>query len=67
MIVKILKSKKKMEFNEVINYILTNLERFRVKVESIKKRINSLIERELIGRDKNDANILTYIYNSNNF
>ena len=56
-----------MEFNEVINYILTNLERFRVKVESIKKRINSLIERELIGRDKNDANILTYIYNSNNF
>ena len=67
MIVKILKAKKKMEFNEVINYILTNLERFRVKVESIKKRINSLIERELIGRDKNDANILTYIYNSNNF
>ena len=67
MIVKILKSKKKMEYKEVINYILTNLERFRVKVESIKKRINSLIERELIGRDKNDANILTYIYNSNNF
>ena len=67
MIVKILKSKKKMEYNEVINYILSNLERFKVKVESIKKRINSLIERELIGRDKNDANILIYINNTNNF
>ena len=67
MIVKILKSKKKMEYNEVINYILSNLERFKVKVESIKKRINSLIERELIGRDKNDANILVYINNTNNF
>ena len=64
-IIRILKSKTKIGHNDLINAVLSQLDRFKIKIASIKARIDSLISRELISRDKDDPNIYVYSTNEN--
>ena len=63
-IIRIMKSKQKLEHNELIKMVLESLDRFKVKIGTIKKRIDSLINKEMISRDKDDPNIYVYLANN---
>ena len=63
-IIRIMKSKQKLEHNELIKMVLESLDRFKVKIRTIKKRIDSLINKEMISRDKDDPNIYVYLANN---
>ena len=61
-IVKIVKQEKKgITHGNLILKVLDALSNFSIKEEFIEKRINSLLEREIIFRNKQDPN--SYIYN----
>ena len=60
-IVKIVKHEKKIPHQKLILKVLEALSNFSIKEEFIEKRINSLIEREIIFKDKKDEN--SYVYN----
>ena len=61
-IVKIVKHEKKsITHKNLILKVLGSLSNFNIKEEFIEKRINSLIEREIIFKDKKDPN--SYVYN----
>ena len=60
-IVKIVKHEKKITHQNLILKVLGALSNFSIKEEFIVKRINSLIEREIIFKDKKDEN--SYVYN----
>lgn len=62
-IVRIMKSVQRIHHNELINKILNQLENFKVKIHMIKKKIDNLIEREIIQRDTEDSNY--YLYSTN--
>ena len=59
-IVKLLKSRKKMKHQELINEVLMMLELFKPTSRQIKVKIENLIQREFIERDPEDFN--TYFY-----
>lgn len=59
-IANIMKHKKQMEHNELIEAVLNRLDKFKVKVSVIKNRIESLITKELIKRDVDNPNIYLY-------
>ena len=60
-IVKLVKQEKSISHKNLILKVLGALSNFSIKEEFIEKRINSLIEREIIFKSKQDPNI--YIYN----
>ena len=60
-IVKIVKQEKLITHKNLILKVLGALSNFSIKEEFIEKRINSLIEREIIFKDKKDPN--SYVYN----
>ena len=60
-IVKIVKHEKIITHKNLILKVLGALSNFNIKEEFIEKRINSLIEREIIFKDKKDPN--SYVYN----
>ena len=64
-IIRIMKSRKRLEHNELVKMVLESLDRFKVKISTIKKRIDSLIAKEMMSRDKDDANIYLYAANNN--
>ena len=64
-IIRIMKSRQRLEHNELVKMVLESLDRFKVKISTIKKRIDSLIAKELMSRDKDDANIYLYAANNN--
>ena len=60
-IVKLVKQEKSISHKNLILKVLGALSNFSIKEEFIEKRINSLLEREIIFKSKEDPNI--YIYN----
>ena len=59
-IVRIMKSRKKVTYNNLRLEVVTLMQNFKPDEALIKKRIDSLIEREYIMKDKIDENILLY-------
>lgn len=59
-IVRIMKTRKSLAHQLLISEIYNQL-RFPVKPVELKKRIESLIEREYMSRDKDDSNVYTYL------
>ena len=59
-IVRIMKSRKKVTYNNLRLEIVTLMQNFKPDEALIKKRIDSLIEREYIMKDKIDENTLLY-------
>lgn len=62
-IIRIMKSTQRIHHNELVKKVLDQLDNFRVQIQIIKKKIDNLIDRELIKRDKEDANY--YLYSTN--
>ena len=61
-IVRIMKAKKKMTLQLLIDAVVTDVnKRFPPDVKEIKKRMESLIEREFLRRDDDDRNMLHYV------
>jgi cullin 1 len=59
-LVRIMKSRKKMKFTDLRLEVVTLMQTFKPDDALIKKRIESLIEREYMERDKTDTAILIY-------
>lgn len=59
-LVRIMKSRKKMKFTDLRLEVVTLMQTFKPDDALIKKRIESLIEREYMERDKTDTSILIY-------
>jgi cullin-4 len=61
-IVRIMKARKKMTLQLLIDAVVTDVnKRFPPDVKEIKKRVESLIEREFLMRDEEDRNLLHYL------
>ena len=60
MIVRILKTRKKLPHPELINEVVAKLQ-FPVNNQDLKKRIESLIDREYVERDKDDRDVYHYV------
>ena len=61
-IVRIMKTRKTLVHNELIAEVTRQLQtRFMPQAAAIKKRIESLIERDYLDRDKDDARLYTYM------
>ena len=61
-IVRIMKSRKEMEHNALIGEVTTQLQaRFKCEPNAIKKRLESLIEREFLERDKSNFRKYKYL------
>ena len=54
-IVRIMKSRKMIEHNELVSIVITQIHMFKADSKSIKKRIESLIERDFLERDSNKS------------
>ena len=59
-IVRIMKSRKKVDYNGLRLEVINLMQNFKPDEVLIKKRIENLIEREYITKDKQDENILIY-------
>lgn len=61
-IVRLMKRHKKLDHNTLVEHIGSEVRMFKITSESLKKKINNLIERELITRDKENMDIYEYNY-----
>ena len=59
-VVRIMKTRKKLNHNELISEIFNQI-KFPAETSSIKKRIESLIDREYIERDEQDYSMYNYL------
>lgn len=59
-LVRIMKSRKQMKLNDLRLDVVTLMQTFKPDDALIRKRMESLIEREYMERDKNDANLIIY-------
>jgi len=59
-IVRIMKTRKQLSHNQLITQLYSQL-KFPAKANDLKKRIESLIEREYLERDTNDASTYNYL------
>jgi len=59
-LVRIMKSRKQMKVTDLRLDVVTLMQTFKPDDALIKKRMESLIEREYLERDKNDPNIIVY-------
>lgn len=60
-IVRIMKGKRQMIFNQLIPEAINMIKTFKAEIAPIKRRIESLIERDYLRRDKDDKNKLIYV------
>eukprot|EP01016_Furgasonia_blochmanni_P050283 TRINITY_DN7745_c0_g1_i2.p1 TRINITY_DN7745_c0_g1~~TRINITY_DN7745_c0_g1_i2.p1 ORF type:complete len:510 (+),score=94.38 TRINITY_DN7745_c0_g1_i2:71-1531(+) len=60
-IVRIMKSRRVLEYHLLVNEVGVLLKQFRPETKQIKKRIDSLIEKEFLERDSQDRNTIKYI------
>jgi cullin-4 len=61
-VVRIMKARKRMTLQLLVDAIVTDVsKRFPPDVKEIKKRVESLIEREYLQRDEEDRNKLKYL------
>ena len=58
--VRIMKSRKKMSLLDLRLEVVNLMQTFKPEDAMIKKRIESLIEREYMERDKNDISVIIY-------
>lgn len=73
-VVRIMKSRKTMKYNELIPEVIKLINNFKAEIQLIKRRVESLIERDYINRDPNDRyaiihflSLLTLITTRNTF
>ena len=59
-IVRIMKSRKQMKFNDLRLEVVNIMQTFKPDDALIKKRIEILIVKEYMEKDKNDANLIIY-------
>nr|CAD2175465.1 unnamed protein product [Meloidogyne enterolobii] len=59
-VVRIMKTRQRLSHTQLITETLSQL-RFSVKATDLKKRIESLIERDYLSRDKEDASLYNYV------
>ena len=59
-IVRTMKARKTLSHTLLISELMTQL-RFPARVSDLKKRIESLIEREYMARDKDDSSLYMYV------
>lgn len=59
-VVRIMKGRKQLSHPLLISELLAQL-RFPAKPSDLKKRIESLIERDYLSRDKDDSNLYHYV------
>lgn len=60
-LVRIMKGRKKLHHNDLIPDCIKLVNNFKPEVPMIKKRIESLIERDYLKRDDKDRNVFIYI------
>jgi len=60
-IVRVMKSRKSLSHNELIQEVMGMLSVFKPKVKDIKQRIEMLIEREYLERDKKSSTVYNYL------
>ena len=60
MLVRVMKARKQEQYNLLVNEVIKQIKIFQAQPPMIKKRIDHLIEREYIERDKNDKKKLIY-------
>ncbi len=59
---RVMKARKQLAYQQLINEVLQQLQnRFKPNPNHIKKRIESLIDREFLERDEKDRNIYRYL------
>ena len=56
-----MKTKKKMEFNDLLSEVLQALSMFQPQPKFIKQRIEKLIADEFLARDTEDKSMLVYL------
>ena len=61
LIVRIMKAKKTLHLNALMEEIMSQVTLFQVQPNLIKERIESLIEREYLKRDDTDRNLFVYL------
>lgn len=59
-LVRVMKTRKSMTLQDLRLEVVTLMQTFKPDDALIKKRIESLIQREYLERDKNDENLLLY-------
>jgi hypothetical protein len=59
-LVRVMKARKKMNYNDLRLEIVTLMRTFKPDDALIKKRIDSLIERDYLEKDKDDENQIIY-------
>jgi len=59
-LVRIMKSRKRMQVNDLRIEVVTLMQNFKPDIVLINKRLENLIEREYMERDKNDDKWLIY-------
>ena len=59
-IVRIMKARKQLPHNQLISELMSQL-KYPIKVVDIKKRIESLIERDYLERTADDSNVYSYL------
>jgi cullin 1 len=60
-IVRIMKSRKKLDHTSLIQEVLNTLQMFKPPPQVIKQKIEHLIERDYLERDPDDKNIYRYL------
>lgn len=60
-IVKIMKTRKKLAFTELMQEVMAGLKMFQPEPKFIKARIERLIEQEFMARDEADKTLLLYV------
>ena len=60
-IVRLMKSRKSLSYIELVQEVLGMLSGFKPKVKDIKQRIEMLIEREYLERDKRSSSLYHYL------
>jgi len=60
-IVRIMKSRKTLQHHTLISEVMVQLKFFQPNIKSIKKRIESLIDREYLERNDEDSNLYKYL------
>jgi len=60
MIVKVMKSRKSLQFKDLLEEVHSLLRKFNASISLIKKRLESLTEREYLERDTKDINLYHY-------
>lgn len=60
-IVRVMKTRQRLEHNQLIGDVMKQLTRFQPDISQIKKRIEALIEQEYIERDSSDRRVYNYL------